>query len=113
MDLTLETINDNVKKIILNGRMDFAGTQEIDMKFTGHTSSANSHVIIDLSDVEFIASIGIRTLVTNAKALKLKQKKMVLVGAKDSVAKVLETAGITALIPSFVTQDEALQELNA
>jgi anti-sigma B factor antagonist len=111
MELNLENLNDSTKVIVLTGRMDFTGTQEIDMKFTGHTASSNQHVLVDMSGVEFVASIGIRTLVTNAKALKLKDRKMILFGLQDNVAKVLDTAGITAIIPACGTREEALQKL--
>lgn len=113
MEMTVENLNDSVKAITLKGRMDFSGTQEIDIKFTGHTASSSQNIIVDMSGVDFVASIGIRTLVSNAKALKQKGKKMVLVGLQDNVFKVLDMAGITGIISSFKTIDEAVKSFES
>ena len=59
-------------------------------------------MVVDLTAVTFLASIGIRALITNAKALQQRGGKMVLfVGENAAVAKTLETTGIDALIPMF------------
>jgi len=59
MFLTVIELEDGIKKITLQGRMDIDGTQKIDMKFTAVTASESANVIVDLSGVEFISSIGI------------------------------------------------------
>ena len=54
---------------------------------------------MDLSEVSFLASIGMRTLLSNAKALGLKGGRMVLLNPQPMVATALSTAGIDTLIP--------------
>jgi len=108
MEITQEAINDTINKVVLSGRMDFAGTQEIDTKFTAYTAAGSKNVIVEMSGVDFVASIGIRSLITNAKALQMKGKRLVLLHLQEEVKGVLDTAGITALLTTFTDESEAI-----
>ena len=55
--------------------------------------------MVDLSEVDFISSMGMRLLVANAKTLHATGAKMVLVKPQQVVLDVLCTAGIDQLIP--------------
>lgn len=101
-------VSDLLRRISLSGRLDIPGTSEIELKFTTLAASTARRVVVDLTDVTFLASIGIRAIISNAKALQQRGGKMVLcVGDNASVSKTLETTGIDALIPIFKDQSEA------
>jgi anti-anti-sigma factor len=70
MELAVHDLDSGILGISLSGRMDIIGTQQIDLKFTALTSTRKAQILVDLSNVTFIASIGIRTLITTAKAQK-------------------------------------------
>ena len=58
--------------------------------------------------VTFLASIGIRAIITNAKAQQHRGGRMVLlVGENTTVAKTLQATGIDALVPMFTDAGEA------
>jgi anti-anti-sigma regulatory factor len=48
-------------------RLDIEGAFKIDSEFN-RVAEEKKNVLVDLSDVTFIASLGIRTLITGAKA---------------------------------------------
>ncbi len=98
MNIESENLNDDVRKIALAGRFDIEGAQQIDLRFSGLTANQKA-VIVDMAGVNFLASIGIRTLVLAAKAVAQRGGKMVLLNPDGNVTKVLEMAGIDALIP--------------
>lgn len=101
-------ISDTLRHISITGRLDIAGTDEIANKFAALAASADKRVVVDLAGVSFLASIGIRAIITNAKALQHRGGRMVLfVGENSSVAKTLETTGIDTLIPMFTSAAEA------
>jgi anti-anti-sigma factor len=106
MNIESESLDNGILKISLAGRMDVHGTQEIDLKFNGYTASQRS-VIVDMSAVNFLASIGIRTLLLVAKAITQRGGKMVILNPDSNVAHVLEMAGIDTLIPICRSFDEA------
>jgi anti-anti-sigma factor len=113
MKLTFEQLDDQLLIIFLDGRLDIEGTQAIDMKFTALTATRKMGVIVDLSRVSFLASIGIRTLLSNAKALTHRGGRMVLCNPQPLVREVLDTSGVASLIPvhpDLETAEAALRE---
>ena len=101
MERTTEQLPDGVERIALAGRMDSAGTQAIDLRFTGLTATRPALIVVDMSRVSFLASIGIRTLLSNAKALGRRGGRMVLAGPQPLVEEVLKLAGIDSFIPVY------------
>jgi anti-sigma B factor antagonist len=99
MELAVNELDPGILGINLSGRMDIVGTQQIDLKFTALTSSRRAQILVDLSQVTFIASIGIRTLINNAKAQKLRGGRMVLYKPSNQVEEVLRATGIDTIIP--------------
>lgn len=113
MELQSERLTDGIDKLTLAGRMDSAGVQEIDLRFTALTATQKALILVDLSRVSFLASIGIRTLIISAKALRQRGGFMALLGPQPLVAEVLRTAGIEMVIPTFQDLDLALGTLRA
>jgi anti-anti-sigma factor len=99
MELSTDQLESGILGIKLSGRMDILGTQQIDLKFSALTSTSKGQILVDLSQVTFLASIGIRTLVSNARAQKLRGGTMVLYKPSSTVEEVLKTTGIDAIIP--------------
>jgi anti-anti-sigma factor len=113
MELTTEQLTDDVQKIALSGRMDMAGTEQIDLRFAALTATRPALIVVDLSQVSFLASIGMRTLLTNAKALALRGGHMALAAPQPLVEEVLRLAGIDALIPVYADVGSACEGLKA
>ena len=107
MTLTCSDLPDGIRKIDLAGRLDVEGADAIDLKFTVLTSSDRTLSVVDLSGVEFLASIGISTLVRAAKAAKLRHGNLVLLSPRPNVAAVLATTRIDQVIPVCQTLEEA------
>ena len=101
MLITVEDLGDRAVKIDLVGRMDVDGSEQMDLQFADLTGTTKQSVVVDLSQVTFLASIGIRSLLMNAKAIQRRGGAMVLLKPQPMVAKVLTTTGVDALIPMF------------
>jgi anti-anti-sigma factor len=99
MRLESELLDDHILKITLDGRLDVEGTQAIDMKFTALTATKKAAVLVDMTNVSFLASIGMRTLLSCAKASSNRGGKMVLVNPQPMVREVLDRSGVATLIP--------------
>lgn len=98
MQLTSTDLPDGIRKIDLAGRLDLEGADAIDLKLTVLISTERTFAIIDLAAVEFLASIGIATLIRNAKAVRRREGNMVLLNPQPSVAKVLSSTRIDEMI---------------
>jgi anti-anti-sigma factor len=101
MLITLEDLGEKAVKIDLVGRMDVDGSEQMDTQLADLTGTTKQSIVVDLSQVTFLASIGIRSLLMNAKALQRRGGTMVLLKPQPMVAKVLTTTGVDALIPMF------------
>ena len=112
MNIDAENLDGGLLKINLGGRLDVQGAQEIDLKFAGYTANQRA-VVVDMSAVNFLASIGIRTLLLSAKAVGRRGGKMVLLNPDANVTHILEMAGIDTLIPICRSLDEARSAVTA
>lgn len=106
-------IGEDLVEVKLHGRLDIQGTDAIDLPFTSLTATRKAGVLVDMSGVEFIASIGIRTLLSNAKALANRGGKMTLYNPVPLVRDVLTTSGVDNMIPIVDDYDSALQDLKS
>lgn len=113
MEMQITDLEGGIKQVKLVGRLDLKGTNDIDNSFTFATSSGSTPVLVDLSEVDFLASIGMRMLISNAKALGRRGSKMVLYNPTPLVKEALITAGFDELIPIFDDFDEATSALKA
>jgi anti-anti-sigma factor len=108
MQVTLNELSGGVICAQMVGRLDAAGADAIGLKLTAGIVAEGKPAILDLSGVSFVASMGLRLLISCAKGLKLKGGTLVLFGAQPDVQEVLEQAAIDQLMPVVATQEEAL-----
>lgn len=113
MILTISELDNGIKKIALGGRMDMFGTQDIETRLTAAAGSEAAYIIIDLSDVEFMASIGIGVIIRTANALNMRQGKMVLLNPRPNVMGALEKTLIHKVIPIVFDMESAVSELKS
>ncbi|MDM0117362.1 STAS domain-containing protein [Variovorax sp. J22R133] len=111
MDLRSEHLADGVEKISLVGRMDSIGGHDIDTRFAALVAARKLLAVVDMSEVSFLASIGIRTLVINARAQSQRGGGMALANPQPHVAEVLKMSGIDTIIPVYPDVDTACSAL--
>jgi anti-sigma B factor antagonist len=107
MDMVVDDLDGGITAVALRGRFDTKGAETVDLRFSVIAGS-KSAVVVDLTEVEFLASLGLRVLVTSAKAVQRKGGKLVLVAPEGNVLMVLKTAGMDTLIPIFSERSAAM-----
>ena len=103
MDMTVTRADNDIAHVALDGRFDIQGAQEVDSRFVELADSSKA-MIVDLSKVSFIASLGVRTLMLSAKALIRRGSELVVYGASENVDKVLRGTGfneVAGLYPDY------------
>jgi len=98
MNLVVSELANGVTKVSLEGRLDVDGALKIDSEFN-KIAEERKKLLVDLSNVPFIASLGIRTLITGAKATANNGGKLVLLNPQSNVEKVLRTSHIDTVLP--------------
>lgn len=113
MDFETTTLDNGIILTRLIGRLDMQGTMAIENKFTFAVASQENRIVVDLGALEFIASIGVRMLVKNAKSQAARGGKLVLANAQPQVAEILQGAGIAQLIDIYDDVDAAVAAFTA
>jgi anti-anti-sigma factor len=93
----------------LQDRINLGNFAEIERTTKEAYDSGTRNLVIDLSRVEALTSIGVRALVIVHKLLSTDGKKHLrLAGLSSSMHDVLDIAGITQFIDVYGTVDEAV-----
>jgi anti-anti-sigma factor len=98
VDLRIEHLPGNIYRAIPIGRWDVAGAAEIDLRLSVLSGSGRS-IILDLAQVSFLSSMGMRSILISAQAVELRHAKMVLLSPTGHVASALTSAAIDTLVP--------------
>ena len=100
MDMKVIQDDGEIAHVVLDGRFDIQGAQEVDPRFDELAKSSKA-MVVDLAKVSFLASLGIRTLMLSAKTLIRRGGEMAVCGANESVEKVLRTTGFNEVAGSL------------
>lgn len=110
LDMVIDPLAGGVTCIRLVGRLDATGADSIGVRFAAASAAAPCRVVVDLSGVGFIASLGLRLLISSARNAKSKHGVMVLFGAAPMVQEVLEQMAIDQIMPIVATEALALEQ---
>jgi anti-anti-sigma factor len=107
MDFTVIELDGTTNRIAMRGRLDAAGAEAIELRFTAAVGATDRHALIDLREVEFVASLGLRLFISVARVVQRRGRTMVLFGAGPQVMDVFETVALSDLIPIAADEAEA------
>lgn len=109
MELQNIEAGDRITHVALVGKLDMAGVDAIGDEFQGAVAGRGNPAIVDLSQVDFMASMGMGMLVNAARTLKQQGRPMVLLRPQPLVAGALELVKIQLVIPIVDTLEEAFR----
>jgi anti-sigma B factor antagonist len=112
MDMKSIQADDEITHVVLDGRFDIQGAQEVDSRFDELAKSSKA-LVVDLAKVSFLASLGVRTLMLSAKTLIRRGAEMAVCGASENVEKVLRTTGfneVAGIYPDYESAARMLRE---
>lgn len=108
MSISYDDVGEDLRRITISGRLDMPGTDSVASQLVELTAAPKKAVVVDLSALQFLASIGIGALIASAKAVKGRGGRMVLVVDRGSTVMMsLEATGVDQLIPVFDSAAEA------
>jgi anti-sigma B factor antagonist len=111
--MEISELGQNAVKVTLRGRLDAPGVMQIEPGFVTALVPNGRNAIVDLSQVEFIASLGIRMFLTTARGLGMRQSKLVLFGPQEAVREILDEVSLDTLIAIVNDEAAALAALKA
>ena len=111
MKLSQERLENGVCRMAMEGSLDIVGSAQVDQPFTAAAEKEN-HLVVDISGVDFLASIGIRVLVKTAKVVAERGGRMAVYGAQEAPKKVLQATGVDGLINLVADESSALDAVS-
>ncbi len=108
MDMDVTDLGNNTVKIALRGRLDTPGVDQIETRFSATIVPKGKLAIVDLSEVAFVASMGLRMFISVARSVGGKGGKLVLLSPQTLIAEVFTNAALGQIIPIVFDEQEAL-----
>lgn len=112
MKLTQLESSEKITNLLLSGSLDISGVRDIEMDFS-RLATGDHTVVIDFSGVTFIASLGMRMLLSAAKKLDTEGNKIILHSVPPLVETALNIAGLTVILPILKDGSDALSFLQS
>ena len=100
--------------VTVTGRVDHTNAEDFIAELTGCTAETaeGGGMVIDLTDLEFITSAGLRALLLAQRALEGRGAKLVISGVAGVVREVFRISKFDALMKVADTARDALAELS-
>ncbi len=108
--MEIKTLND-VKVVFIMRRFDAYTAVEMEPTIMKLIDEGACKVICDFSQTEYVASAGLRVLLSTYKRLQKSGGQLVLSSLKPYVREVFEIAGFTQIFKIYDSTDVALQNL--
>jgi anti-sigma B factor antagonist len=93
----------------VSGRIDAATAPQLEAAFNAITEAGRFNIVCDMSDVEFISSVGLRALIdVRRRCRRYNRGDLSLASVSPNVERTLELAGFYALFDVYETTLEAV-----
>lgn len=93
----------------VNGRMDAVSAPAFEKDFIGVLDGGEKKVVVDLADLEYISSAGLRSILASAKKAKKAGCTMHFCGLNGMVQEVFQVSGLGTMFSVTATVDEAFE----
>lgn len=107
MDIAVQD-NANVSVVAVSGRVDSATSPDLESALKRLLEADKIQIVLDLKNVEYMSSAGLRAMVSTLKSLKRVNGDLRLANPSPRVEEVLKLAGLTSIFAIYASRDEAL-----
>ncbi|MBW1942975.1 MAG: STAS domain-containing protein [Deltaproteobacteria bacterium] len=97
--------------VSVRGRIDSASTTELEKVLAESMGRGEKVFVIDLSEVNYISSAGLRSILIINKKLKEKQGLLMLSSLQDMVKEVFDISGSSSIIPIYESTETAFSSI--
>jgi anti-anti-sigma factor len=98
----------DVRVLALSGRLDTETSADLELTLQDLQAEGAAHFVIDLGEIGYVSSAGLRVLLALAKQLDGGRGSLKLCALNDAVRQVFEVAGFSRMFAIFPDRDRAL-----
>jgi anti-anti-sigma factor len=97
--------------VSVKGRIDAVTAADFEKNLSDLIASGEKTVIVNLGELEYISSAGLRSILATAKRLKTESGKMVFAGLKGPVEEVFKISGFYSIFTIFESVEVAFNQI--
>ena len=97
--------------LALSGKLDATTAKTFEDRILGVINSGTQRLVVDLSQLDYVSSSGLRVFILAAKRLQTVDGKIVLCSLKDHVRQVFDLAGFSSMLSIYASRDEAMKSI--
>jgi stage II sporulation protein AA (anti-sigma F factor antagonist) len=98
--------------VSLQGKLNSANAGEVEAEILQHVARGTNQLLLDLGELDYISSAGLRVVLVVAKRLKQSAGLLVLCGIRNPIREVFEISGFLNILTVAETRDLALQQFS-
>ncbi len=110
MDIQQEK-GDGVTIVALQGRIDGNTSRSLEEALTKSLDQGERRLVLDMTEVEYITSAGLRVVLVLAKRLAASKGNLVVCSLSEPVRQIFEIAGFLPLIAVSTTRALAIEKV--
>ncbi len=100
-----------MKIISLEGKMDAISAPAFEDQMGEWLEQGETSFIINLGEVNYMSSAGLRSILIVAKKLKEQDGKLIFVNLREEVQKIFRISGFSSMIPTYESLEAALEHI--
>ena len=105
--------NKEVTLLAVKGFIDTTTAPEFEKKFLTVLGEKKFKLVVDLKDVNYISSAGLRIVLQAAKQMKTKGGRLALCSLREQIREVFNISGFSGILDIAPTAEEAMLRLSA
>ena len=113
MSLRILAVDEQVWTIAPRGRIDLPAARAIEDAINELCDAGRSRIVVDLTEVVYMASAGLASLLTGVRRARLLRGDVRLAAMTDRVREVFEMSGFDQVFTIYPTAAEAVASFHA
>ena len=97
--------------LALSGRLDSTTANTFEKKLLSQIESGERRFVINLAQIDYISSAGLRVFLLAAKRLNSANGKILLSSLQDPVREVFDIAGFSSVFSIYGSDDDAIKNV--
>jgi anti-sigma B factor antagonist len=111
MNIRQQQLHNDAWLVAVHGRLDQSQTPELNNALTDLLNAEQYRLVVDLTNVSYINSGGLRCLVSAWRKARTQNGNVVLYGLNDRLSEIFAMIGFDKVFQIVANQDEALAAL--
>lgn len=109
----LSSKSGNVFIVTPQGQLDTNSAPDADKLLSENIERGETKIVIDLSQIDYISSMGLRVILKTVSTMMRKDGKVALCGGNDQVLNVLQLSGAMITVLHVPTLEEAVKKIQS